>query len=146
MSRGLCIWSRVPSRGLMSRGLCLGTLSGGSLSRGVSRGSLSGRVSVWGSLTWGVSVQGVSVRGVSFQRISVWEGLCLGFLSEALLGGLCQSGKPPNGDPHYSLERAVRILLECILVTHFIHSMSSTVSGSQNSLRFSRFFNSAGSD
>ena len=55
--------------------------------RSLSRGSVSG----------GVSVRGVSVRGVSVQGVSVQGGLC-------------------HGDPLYGNERAVRILLECILV------------------------------
>ena len=51
------------------------------------------------SLSRGLSVQGVSVQS----GVSIQEGLCPE-------GGLCQ------GDPLYGKERAVRILLECILV------------------------------
>ena len=64
-----------------------------------SRRFLSGGA---GSLSRGVSVWGVSVQGVPVQG-----GLCLGGLCP---GGLC------HGDSLYSNERAVRILLECILV------------------------------
>ena len=59
-----------------------------SVQGGLCRGSLSG-----GSLSMGISVWGVSVHG----------GLCP--------GGLCL-GDPP---PPYGNERAVRILLGCIL-------------------------------
>ena len=58
-----------------------------------------------GSLSEGVSVQGVSVqggpcpRGVSVQR-----------------GGVCPSGGSLSGRSPYGYVRAVRILLECILV------------------------------
>ena len=55
----------------------------------------------WGSLSRGVSVHGVSVQGVSVQ----W-GLCP--------GGLCPGGTP------YGNTRAVRILIECILVKNCI--------------------------
>ena len=68
----------------------------------------------------GVSVQGVFVqggslsKGVSVQEVSVqWGSLSNGGLCP--VGGLCQ------GDPPYCKERAVRILLECILVTLFFH-------------------------
>ena len=88
------------------------TGGGGSWSLGVSSSwgvSIPGGVSApgglcpGGSLPRGISVQGVSVRGglcfrgVSVCRVSVWGGLC-------------------HGDPAYGNERAVRILLECILV------------------------------
>ena len=64
----------------------------------LSRGSLSR-----GSLVKGISVKGGSLsRGVSGQGSLSREGLCP--------RGLCQ------GDPSYGKERAVRILLECILV------------------------------
>ena len=76
-----------------------GSLSWGSLSGGsLSRGSLSQGVSVWG-LCLGVSVQGVSVPGGSLSGGSLSEGVYI-----------------QEGDPLYSNERAIRILLECILV------------------------------
>ena len=61
--------------------------------------------------TGGVSVQGVSVQGGSVYGgfcplVSVW-----GSLSEGSL-----SGRLPGQTPPYGNERAVRILLECILV------------------------------
>ena len=81
-----------------------GFLSRGSLSRG---GSLStGGLCLGGGVVQGVSVQGVSLqRGVSVQGFLCPEG---GWVS--VRGGLCQR------DPLYGKERAVRILLECILV------------------------------
>ena len=91
MSRGVSVWE---------------SLSRGSLSG--ERGSLSG-VSVQGEggLCPGGSL-GVSVQGESLSR----EGLCPG-------GGLCLGvsvqGGSLSGRPPYSNERAVRILLECIL-------------------------------
>ena len=111
---GLC-----PGRGSLSRkgvfvqegGLCPGR---GSLSReGVSvqegglcpgRGSLSRE----GGLCPG---RGVFVQGGG--SLSREGGLCTGrgSLSRGAL-----SGRPPNKDPLYNNERAVRILLECILV------------------------------
>ena len=69
-------------------------IGGGSLSGGVG-GGLSGGV---------ISVQGVSVQGeVSVQGVSLSGGL-------SVQGGFC------HGDPPYGYVRAVRILLECILV------------------------------
>ena len=66
------------------------------------RGSLSGGLCPGGC---GVSIPGVSVQGVSLPGgVSVWGGLCPGGLY--------------YGDPPYGNERAVRILLECILVSH----------------------------
>ena len=63
------------------------------------QGSLSGGLSVQGRLSvWGVSVRGGSLSG---------------------RGALC------HGDPPYGKERAVRILLECILVFN-------TVTGGQH--------------
>ena len=64
------------------------SVQGGGLCPG--RGSLSRE---------GVSVWGVSVQGVSVQGVSIWE-------------------IPPDRDPPYGNERAICILLECILV-HF---------------------------
>ena len=79
-------------RGSLSRGVW--SQSGGSVSRGyLSRGSLSSGVSVQGGVTvqWRSLSRGSLSRGVSVQ------------------GGL-------SGDPPYSKERTVRILLECIFV------------------------------
>ena len=61
---------------------------------------------LWGSLSRGVSVQeGVSVQGGSLSRVVSVQGvLCPGRLP------------PPDRDSLYGEERAVRILLECILV------------------------------
>ena len=78
---------------MFSQAVCLSTggvsvQGGGSVSKG--RGLCWG-VSVWGSLLGGLCPRGLC-WGVSVQ------------------GGLCQ------GDPPYSYMRAVRILLECILV------------------------------
>ena len=57
-------------------------------------GSLSGGISVWGGVfVWKVSVQGSSVQG-----------------------GLCPGWGSVRENPPYGNERAVRILLECILV------------------------------
>ena len=75
----------------LGEGLCPGL----SLTRGVS---------VWGSLSRGISVQtdslcrGVSVQGVSVQGISV--------------------GQESVRETPYGNMRAVRILLECILVSY----------------------------
>ena len=77
--------------------LCPGVVSvqGGSLSRGVS---------IQGSLSRGSLSGGSLFRGISACWVSVHGGLC-------------------HGDTLYGNERAVRILLECILVFHsFIHS------------------------
>ena len=76
---------------------CLWFCSQGGVSVSVPGVSPSGGGSLEGSLSWGVSVWGSLSRGVS-----VWGGLCPG-------GGLC------HGDPPYGNERAVRILLKCIL-------------------------------
>ena len=76
--------------GLCPGGLCPGGLRpGGSLSKG-------------GSLSRGFSVQGVSVQGASAR-----EGLCPGGY---------MLGRTPGQRSPYSNKRAVRILLECILV------------------------------
>ena len=58
-----------------------------------------------GSLSRGVSVKGVSVQG----------GLCP--------GDLCPGGSLSTGAvlPRYGKEQAVRILLECILVSQCYH-------------------------
>ena len=63
-------------------------------------------------------IPGVSVSGPMF----LW-GVCVqGSLSRGLCsrGGLCQ-GDPPDREPPYSKERAVPILLECILVLFWLH-------------------------
>ena len=95
---GLCpsMYHRSHDQG----GLCLG------------EGSLSGGVSVWGSLFWGLC---------SGESLS-W-GLCLGVSVHggSLFGGLCLrrisvQGVSVRENPPYGNERAVRILLECILV------------------------------
>ena len=74
-------------------GLCLGGVS-------VQWGSLSGG---W-SLSTQVSVQGVSVQGSLCPGGSLSRGL-------SVKGALCQE------DPQYSNERAVRILMECIVAS-----------------------------
>ena len=125
-------------------GLCLReslfvgvSVHGGSLSVGVSvcgslclwvsvRGSLSVAVSVWGSL-FGGSLSRGSVQGISVQEgVSVQGDLCLGYLC---LGDLCPGRSMSRGGLclwvsvtktplllQCSNVRAVRILLECILV------------------------------
>ena len=94
--------------GSLSRGVSIeGSLSGGSLSRAIS----VWEVSVQGDLCPGVSVQGVSGE-VSFQGAGSLSGRSL---SRGSLyregGGLCPGGSLLGN------ERAVRIPLECILVT-----------------------------
>ena len=79
-----------------------------------------------GSLSRGwVSVQGVGLcsgggslfRGwVSVQGVSVWGHRCLG---RSLSRGSLVSGTPQTETPPCGNERAVGILLECILVTKF---------------------------
>ena len=63
----------------------------------------------------GVSVRGVFVQGVSVRGVSVWGslsgGLCPG---GSLLRGLCHGDPHPHYDGRAE-ERAVRILLTCIL-------------------------------
>ena len=94
------------------------------------RGSMSRGVSVWESLSGG-SLSGVSVQGegglcpggIFVQGdlcpggVSVQGSLCPGALCPG--GGLCLGvsvqGGSLAGRPPYSNERAVRILLECIL-------------------------------
>ena len=65
------------------------------------------------------SVHGVGGGGVSVPAcITGHTGLCRGGLCPwvvSVWGGLCQ-GTPPRETPLYGNERAVRILLECILV------------------------------
>ena len=113
--RRLCFhWCLSVHKGGLS--LCLG----GSLSWGWS---LSRRVSVWGSLcpvgslSGGVSVQGwrVSVQGVSVQGLCPGESLSRG----SLFGGCLSRGVSFMEIPLYGNERAIRILLECILVLKF---------------------------
>ena len=89
----------------------------GSLSRG--EGGLSRGVSVWGESGGRGSLS--RGRGVSVQGRLSGGNLCPGgFLS----GGLCSGGSVremlPDRDPPCGNERAVRILLECILVLHCI--------------------------
>ena len=86
-------------------------VGGGTMSRGVSvRGCLCPEgLCPAGSLSWEVSLsRGVSVLGVSFQRESLsWGCLC---------PGRPLSRRPPSPLPPYGYVRAIRILLECILV------------------------------
>ena len=71
--------------------------------------SMGGSLSSGGSLSkGGVSVQGGLCLGGSLSGYIHWGVLCPGWVS--VQGGLCQ------GTPPYSKERAVCILLECILV------------------------------
>ena len=72
--------------------------------------SLSQGVSLWGFCPGGLCPRGVSVWGVCPGGLCP-GGLCLG---GSLSGGLCPGGLC-NGDPPYGSERAVCILLECIL-------------------------------
>ena len=94
----------------VQEGLC----PGGALSREVSvqrRGvSVQGALCSGGSLFRGLSVQGVLTRG-------------------SLSRGLCQ------GDPPYGNMRAVRILLECILVFKLI-LCAKTMTFQLNSISF----------
>ena len=116
MKEGLCPGGFSVQGSLCPGGLCLGgsllraSLSGGfgvsvqgglCLGGSLSRWSLSGD----GSLCRGASVQGVSVWGISVQR-------------DVSPGGLCQGDLPQR--PPYGNERAVGILLECILVNKWI--------------------------
>ena len=120
LSRGVSVQGSLSREGSLSRGISVqGSLSReGSLSRGISvQGDLCpeglcprGLCPEGGFSVQGVSVQGgFSVQGVSVWRISVQVVLCPG-------GSLL--GVPPW--PLYRYVRAVRILLECILVIdHF---------------------------
>ena len=63
-----------------------------------------------GSLSRGSLVRGISVKGGG----SLWPGESLASWVSGQ-GGLCPGGLC-QGDPSYGKERAVRILLECILV------------------------------
>ena len=118
-------WGRgvsVSGQGSLSRGvsvqggLCLGVsvYLGVCLSTGVS-------VSVWGSLSGGLCPGGLcpgsSLSRGSLSRGGLYLGVSVqgGFLSRGSL-----SGKPPYGN-----ERAVRILLECILVSKFLSILNS---------------------
>ena len=95
-------WS-LPRGIYVQRVLCLG----GSLSRGVS--------------VRGISIQGISVQGVLCLGGSLSRGVCLvGFCP----GGLCPGSFLSRGSlsketPLYGKERAVLILLECMLVRIF---------------------------
>ena len=73
-----------------------------------------------GVSVWGVSVQEGICPGGYLSRGSLSGGaLCLGGVS--VQGGLCQGD--PLDRPPYGKERAVRILLECILVTSSIRTL-----------------------
>ena len=115
---------------ILFTGVSVPACTTGHMTRGVSvqEESLLEGVSLSGG--W-VSVQGVSVQWESLsRRVSVQRGsLCgvsvLGSLSEGSLsrgGSLCPGGsllrRPPGQRPHplYGNNRAVRILLECIVV------------------------------
>ena len=89
-------------------GLC----PGGPCPEGSVWGSLSGGLSLGGLCPGGLCPVGVSVQGVSVQRVSVRGVPVQGVLCP---GGVCLVGLC-HGNPPYSNERAVRILLECILV------------------------------
>ena len=104
--QGVSVYGSV-STGVSVRGDLCPPMSSGSLSRGgitvwggggsLSRGSLS-----WGSLSrGGISIQGSLSGGVSLS------------MEVSVKGGICQ-GDPPM--LLYGYVRAVRILLECILV------------------------------
>ena len=58
---------------------------------------------------------GLRPGGVSIPGVYVPVGLCPGGVS--VQGGLCPGGLCHGDPPPYGNERAVRILLECILVT-----------------------------
>ena len=79
-----------------------------------SQGGVSVPACTTGHMTRGVSVQGVSVLGALCPGGVCPGGLCPG-------GGLCSGGLCPGGSllgspPPRRNERAVRILLECIIV------------------------------
>ena len=101
LSRGLCPGGGVFLWWSLSGGLCLGASVQGGLCPG--------------GLCVGVSVQGCLCPGGSLSMVglcpwgSLSGGLCPG---GSLSGGLC----PGDLDPLYGNKRAVRILLECILV------------------------------
>ena len=122
--QGVSVLGHLCPEGSLSRGLCPGGLCPGvSLSRGVSVQGVSvqrghQRSLSWGSLSstslsMGVSVQGHLCPEGSLSRGSLSLGISRGSLSWGSLsrGGLCQGDHPA-----YGKERAVRILLECILV------------------------------
>ena len=93
-------------------------MSNGSLSRGVS---VQG-ASVWGSLSRGVSVQGALCPGRSLSRGNLCPGVSVQGESLSRRGVSLSKGVSFTEIPPYGNERAVRILLECILVligTHF---------------------------
>ena len=79
--------------------------------------SLSGVFFLGGGLCPGGSLsrQGVSVHGdlCPGRGVSAQGGLCSG-------GGLCPGGVSVRETPKYGNERAVRILLECILVVYYL--------------------------
>ena len=70
-----------------------------------------------GVSVWGVSVQGGSGRGVSVQGVSV-----RGSLSRR--PPLGQETPPPGQRPPYGNVRAIRILLECILVCYLLSTVN----------------------
>ena len=97
LSGGLCLRRSLSVQGVSVQG---GYLSRGFSVQGVSvQGSLSGGSLSWGSLSRGISVQG---------------SLCPGYSMSVQGVSVCQ-GDPQTETP-YDEERAVRILLECILV------------------------------
>ena len=94
--------------------------------RGVSvvsvQGGLCPRRSLSGVFFGGVSVQGGSL---SRQGVSVQGDLCPGRGVSAQGGSLSRRGSLSRGvsvreTPKYGNERAVRILLECILVVYYL--------------------------
>ena len=133
-------WGLSLSRGVL---FPAGSLSGGSLSRGISVWGVSVQASLCsGGLCpgWSLSRRCLCPRGSQSRRgVSVWGVSVQGDLSPE--GGLCLGGLCPGGSqfmregvsvwgvvsvretprtktppPPYGNERAVRILLECILV------------------------------
>ena len=111
----MSLCSQLGSRGSLSRGVSVqGSFCPGGLCQGGGT-EVSVSACITGHMTRGVSVQGAVCPGggVSVQWFFVKGGLCLGGLCpEGLCPGASLSGRPPT----YSNERAVRILLECILV------------------------------
>ena len=123
LSWGLCPGASL-SRGVSLQGVFLlgnhqGSLLWGSLSSvSVPEGSLSYGVSVQGHLCPGGLYPGTSLsRGSLSRRVSVLGGLQrVSVLGVSVQGGLCPGGSLSGRPPPYGKERAVRILLECILV------------------------------
>ena len=90
---GLCLGG-VSVQGILSMGFC----PGGSLSRGFCP---------WGSVQGGLCPGGLCPEGLCPGGLCLEGGLCPGGLCS---GGLCW-GDPPNRDPLYAEEQAVRILI-----------------------------------